>query len=219
MLTHLLSVLSRPALCAVSMLSLLLTPVPAFALDVRQQGYLERGTMQTTERGYEFVPDAPSGRFGGRYFRLSGSDDYVFYGLGGHPSIDWLWPTHKVNRSTWEIISASSGGLNFLERYQDTAEYTQGFARAGWIVMIGGFAALMGGLVYNLVPGNTREMQPIWFGVTGGIGAAGLVIWGGASSGAITNEALLDTSIDAYNREMAGRRRRAPLFVPPAIAP
>lgn len=194
-----------------SLLALALTAgaaAPAFAIDVRPQGYLERGTMQQTDEGYLFVPDAERNAHGGRYFRLSGSDVGVFYGLGSYPSVDWIWPSHHTYPALRDIIEASPAGLSDLNRYEDGAEYTQGFSRAGWLLLMGGLGALLGGLVYNFVPNNPREMQPIWFGVSGGVAAVGLSTFIFSQSLASQNEALLDQAIEAYNRDMAGRRMR-----------
>ena len=193
---------------------------PTLAAEVRPQGYLERGVLEWSDQGVIFVADSERGQRGGRWFRLEGSEMQVFYGLGGHPSTDWIWPTHTVSSSVWEIVNASPGGLNNLQRYQDAANYTQGFARAGMLVMIGGLGALGYGLIYNLTNASTppREMQPVWFISSAAALGAGLLLWGGSSAAAGTNEAMLDQAIDAYNREMAGRRRRGPMtspYVPP----
>jgi hypothetical protein len=193
---------------------------PALAAEVRPQGYLERGVLEWTDQGVIFVPDAERGQRGGRWFRLEGSEMSVFYGLGGTPGTDWIWPNHTVNSSVWEIINASPGGLNYLSRYQDAANYTTGFARAGMLVMLGGLGAIGYGLIYNFT-NNTdppREMQPVFFIASAAALGAGLLLWGGAQASAGTNEALLDQAIDAYNREMAGRRRRGPTtnpYMPP----
>lgn len=181
---------------------------PALAADVRPEGYLERGTMGYTDEGYVFIPDADHGAHGGRFFRLSGSDVGVFYGLGSFPSVDWIWPSHHTYPALRDIIEASPGGLSALNRYEDGAEYTQGFSRIGWLIMVGGLGALLGGLGYNLVPGNTREMQPIWFGASAGVAALGIATYVFSQSLASQNEALLDEAIQDYNRDMAGRRAR-----------
>jgi hypothetical protein len=193
-----------------STLAAVLLATPAYAVDVRPQGYLERGTMQQTEEGLMFVPDAERGQHGGRFFRLSGSDMGVFYGLGGNPNTDWLWPSHHTYPALKDIIEASPTGLSNLNRYDDGAEYTQGFSRVGWLLLVGGVGALLGGLVYNLIPNNKREMQPIWFGVSGGVAGLGLVTYGWSQGLAWQNEALLDQAVEAYNRDMAGKRRRNP---------
>jgi hypothetical protein len=201
-----------------SVLALILivaTPGVSLAADVRPQGFLERGTMMQTDDGYVFVSDADRNAHGGRFFRLSGSDIGVFYGLGSHPSVDWLWPSHHTYSGLKEIIEASPGGLSHLNRYEDGAEYTQGFSRAGWLLMVGGIGALLGGLVYNLIPNNTREMQPVWFGATAGVGAVGLSMFIFSQSLANQNEALLDQAIEAYNRDMAGKRGRVGFPTPP----
>ncbi len=186
---------------------------PAFAADVRPQGYLERGVLEWTDQGVLFIADSERGQRGGRWFRLEGSEMQVFYGLGGNPSTDWIWPTHTVNPSVWEIVNASPGGLNYLHRYQDAATYTTGFARAGMLVMLGGLGSLAYGLIYNLTS-TTREMQPAWYIGSGAAFGAGLLLWGSTQAAAGTNEALLDSALDAYNREMAGRRRRGPTTNP-----
>lgn len=186
---------------------------PAAAAEVRPQGYLERGVLESTDQGVLFVADSERGQRGGRWFRLEGSEMQVFYGLGGTPGTDWLWPTHTVSPAVWEIVNASPGGLNYLQRYQDAAAYTTGFARAGMLVMLGGLGALGYGLAYNLT-NSTREMQPAWFIGSGAALGAGMLLWGSTQAAAATNEALLDQAIDAYNREMAGRRRRGPTTNP-----
>lgn len=188
---------------------------PAQAVEVRPQGYLERGVLEWTDQGVVFMPDSERGQRGGRWFRLEGSEMQIFYGLGGSTGTDWLWPTHTVSSAVWDIISASPGGVNYLSRYQDGANYTQGFARAGSLVMYTGLLGAIGGFIYNLTLTNsTRELNPIWYLGAAGVFAAGLGIYAGASAGAGTNEALLDQAIDAYNREMAGRRRRGPVTNP-----
>jgi hypothetical protein len=200
--------LKRFVVCGVALALLVSNPGVTLAADVRPQGYLERGTMMQTDEGYVFVSDADRNAHGGRFFRLSGSDIGVFYGLGSHPSVDWLWPSHHTYSGLKEIIEASPGGLSHLNRYEDGAEYTQGFSRAGWLLMVGGIGALLGGLAYNLIPNNTREMQPVWFGATAGIGTVGLATFFFSQSLANQNEALLDQAIEAYNRDMAGKRGR-----------
>lgn len=195
--------------------SLLTAALPAQAAEIRPQGFLERGILEWTDQGVVFVPDAERGQRGGRWFRLEGSEMQVFYGLGGSPSTDWLWPSHTVSSAVWDIVSASPGGVNYLMRYQDGANYTSGFARAGWIVMIVGLGSAIGGFIYNLsLTSSTRELNPLWYAGAGGVFAAGLGVYGGAQAGAATNEALLDQAIDAYNREMSGRRRRGPTTNP-----
>lgn len=185
---------------------------PALALDaVRPSGYLERGQMLSGEGGPVFVPDSESGNHGGRYFRLSGSELGIFYGLGSHPSIDWFWPNHRVYTPVAQIIDASPAGLQLLTRYEAGADYTQGFARAGAIITFLALGATLGGFAYNLLPGNTREMQPIYFLGTGAGALAGLTLLTGSQLSASSNEALLNQAIDAYNRDMAGRRRFGPL--------
>ena len=90
---------------------------PAVALDaVRPSGFLERGQMVGSESGPVFVPDAESGTRGGRFFRLSGSELGIFYGLGSHPSIDWFWPNHRVYPAVAQIVDASPAGLRSLCR-------------------------------------------------------------------------------------------------------
>lgn len=187
-------------------------PGSAWALDaVRPSGFLERGQMVAGEAGAVFLPDQESGQHGGRYFRLSGSELGIFYGLGSHPSIDWIWPNHRVYAAVAQIVDASPAGLRLLTQYEGIADYTQGFARAGSLVALAGLGASLGGLGYNLLPGNTREMQPVFFLGTGGAFAAGLLLFMGAQLAASSNEALLDQAIDAYNRDMAGRRRFGPV--------
>lgn len=171
--------------------------------------------MQQTDDGYVFVPDADRGVHGGRYFRLSGSDLGIFYGLGSYPSVDWFWPSHHTYPALKDILEASPTGLSDLNRYEDGAEYTQGFSRVGWMLLIGGVGALLGGLGYNFLPNNPREMQPIWFGAAGGVAAVGLFTYVFSQSLASQNEALLDQAIAAYNRDMAGRRHHTPFAPPP----
>ena len=204
--------LNRMTACFVA--GSVLFAAPAFALDVRPQGYLERGTMQNTDEGYVFVPDAERRAHGGRYFRLSGSDLGVFYGLGSYENVDWIWPSHHIYPSLRDIIEASPSGLSNLQRYEDGAEYTQGYSRAGALLMYGGIASVLGGLVYNLIPNNTREMQPVWFAGSAGVGALGLAVFIFSQSLASQNEALLDQAIEAYNRDMAGRRARTQYMAP-----
>lgn len=202
-----------PAVCLLSVLAFLAPVLPAAAAEVRPQGYLERGVLEWTDGGVQFVSDSERMQRGGHWFRLEGSEMQVFYGLGGHPNVDWLWPTHTVSPAVWEIVNAFPGGLSYMMRYQDAATYTTGFARAGYLVMYGAAGALIGGLAYNLT-NPTREMQPVWFAASAGVLGAGILLAAGAGAGAATNESLLDQALDAYNREMAGRRRRGPTLNP-----
>jgi len=128
----------------------------------------------------------------------------------------------------WEIVSASPGGTSYMLRYQDAAAYTTGFARVGALVTFASLGAVLGGVGYNLT-NATREMQPGFFVGAGGALLAGLGLWAGASAAGGSSEALLDQAIDAYNRDLAGRRRRnagypptshpveAPVAGPPAV--
>ncbi|MEB3327960.1 MAG: hypothetical protein VKQ33_01875 [Candidatus Sericytochromatia bacterium] len=180
---------------------------PARADDIRPAGWLERGEFVARDEEVAYVPDAQRGRRGGRWFRLDGSEGHVFYGLGGHPGTDWLWPNHVASPFVWEIVSASPGGTSYLLRYQDAAAYTTGLARVGTLVALGSLAATLGGVGYNLT-NATREMQPVFFVGTGAALLAGVGLWAGATAAASSNEALLDQALDAYNRDLAGRRRR-----------
>jgi hypothetical protein len=189
---------------------------PARADEIRPAGWLERGEFVADDAGVTFVADVQRGRRGGRWFRLDGSEGHIFYGLGGHPATDWFWPNHVASSFVWEIVNASPGGTSYMLRYQDAAAYTTGFARVGAMVALGSLAATLGGVGYNLT-NATREMQPVFFLGTGAGLLAGVGLWAGAGAAAASNEALLDQALDAYNRDLAGRRRRNAGYAPDAV--
>lgn len=180
---------------------------PAQAIDIRPSGYLERGSLERTEAGMRFVPDAESGARNGRYFRVGGHDQLVTYGLGNHPITDWVWPSYQLKPHVRDLVTVSPGGLDRLVRYEDTQSYAEGFARVGALVLWGSLLTAAGGLTYNLLPGNAREMTPGFWYATGGAVVAGMLTFGLSHWSAMENYQILDDAIAAYNRDMAGKRR------------
>ena len=198
-----------------SALAVTLAAPAALASDIRPTGFLERGTIQGSEGQPQFVPDADHGAAGGRWFRVGGFDEPVFYGVGTHPGFDWLWPSHRTRPELKALKRASPGALSDLERYEQGQEYAQNWARMGTIVTLGALLAAAGGFAYGAVPSNPREMAPSFYYVSGGVGALGLLMYGTSSILAHDNQSLLDRAIANYNRDMAGRRRSpAPTLVP-----
>lgn len=203
------SVVSHRAPALLAALGLLLLPLaaPAAAIDVRPSGYLERGQLERDEAGMRFVPDSESGGRNGRYFRVGGHDLLVTYGLGNHPVSDWIWPSYHLKAHVRDLVVVSPGGLNRLVNYEEAQGYAEGFARVGALVLWGALATAAGGLTYNLLPGNAREMTPGFWYATGGAVAAGALTLGLSGWAAHDNFAMLDDAIAAYNRDMAGKRR------------
>jgi hypothetical protein len=183
---------------------------PAWAVDIRPSGYLERGTLEKTDEGVVFVPDAVSGRTGGRYFRLGGYDNLVTYGLGEHPAIDWFWPSYKLRPGVKDILAVSPGATGRMITYEESQDVPQSMARVGWLVLTGAVVTALGGLVYNKLPGNLREMQPNFWYATAGTATVGALMYGGGTWLAKGNEMMLDEAIAAYNRDMAGKRKLRP---------
>jgi hypothetical protein len=187
----------------------------ALASDIRPTGYLERGTMQPTQEGTAFVPDSAAEANGGRYMRVGGFDELVFYGVGSHPNLDWLWPNHRATPHLKELLRASPGSLSHLERYEAGQEYAQNWARMGMIIALGASLAAAGGYVYGALPSNPREMAPGFYYATGGVAALGALIFGTSTFIANDNQQILDRAIASYNRDMAGRRKtQQPTLVP-----
>lgn len=199
---------SKP-LSALLTLTLLAAPAPALAQSApRSPGYLERGTLvDTDEGGKRFVPDAESGEKHGRYFRVGGSDRMIFYGIGSHPVADRFWPSFGVRPPLRDVVSASPAGLDRLLQYKDAQVGVEGVVQGGYLVFWGGLLATAGGLAYNFYPGNPREMQPLFLVGTGVAAVAGLVTFIGATAAANENQRLLDAAIEAYNKDLAGRRK------------
>lgn len=192
---------------ALALAASLVTASPAFALDVRPSGYLERGQLDRTEAGLRFIPDSESGGQNGRYFRVGGHDLLVTYGLGNHPVADWVWPSYHLKAHVRDLVVVSPGGLSRLVRYEEAQGYAEGFARVGALILGGAIATAIGGLGYNFMPGNAREMTPGFWYATGGALTAGLLTVGLSNWAAHDNLTMLDEAIAAYNRDMAGKRR------------
>ena len=142
-------------------------------------------------------------------------DELVFYGVGGHPNLDWLWPNHRATPHLKELLRASPGSLSHLERYEAGQEYAQNWARMGMIVALGASLAAAGGYVYGALPSNPREMAPSFYYATGGVAALGALMFGTSTFIANDNQQILDRAIANYNRDMAGRRKtQQPTLVP-----
>jgi hypothetical protein len=187
---------------------------PVLASDIRPAGYLERGTIQGSEGQPTFVPDTSTGA-GGRYFRIGGFDELVFYGLGTHPVLDMVWPSYRTRPQLKELMRVSPGALSHLERYEQNQEYMQNWARMGMVIAMGGLLAAAGGYAYGAIPSNPREMAPGFYYATGGVAALGLTMFGTSAIVANDNQAMLDRAIANYNRDMAGRRKtQQPTLVP-----
>jgi hypothetical protein len=184
-----------------------LSCAPAFASDIRPSGYLERGSIQGTEGEPQFVPDSATNASGGRYCRVGGYDELVFYGVGTHPAIDWFWPSYRTQPQLKEILRASPGATSYLDRYDEAEEHAQNWARMGFLITVGAALAAAGGLAYSAIPTNPREMAPSFYYGTAGVAVLGLAFWGGSTLVAHDNQAWLDRAIDNYNRDMAGRRK------------
>lgn len=202
--------LVTPTALLTTTLAAVLSAAPALASDIRPTGYLERGTLQSSEGQPAFVPGA-----GGRYFRVGGFDELVFYGLGTHPVLDWLWPSYRTRPQLKELMRASTGALSQLERYEQSQEYMQNWARMGTLITLGALGAAAGGFAYGALPGNLREMAPGYFYATGGVAALGLAVFGTSAIVANDNQGLLDRAIANYNQDMAGRRKtQQPTLMP-----
>ena len=161
-----------------------------------------------------FVPDATSGKVGGRYFRLGGYDNLVTYGVGENPLIDWLWPSYRLRTSVKDILAVSPRATTPMIAYDEAQDYAQTFARVGWLAFWSAAATAVGGLVYDKLPGNAREMQPGFWYATAGAATAGALMFGGAHWVATDNQQMLDEAIAAYNRDMAGKRKLRPPVSP-----
>lgn len=158
-----------------------------------------------------FVPDLERNVTSGRYFRVGGSEDAVFYGLGQEPVLDALWPNYTLKPELRRLLEASPGAVRELARYDDTRAQVEGVSRLGWLLLVGGSAAVLGGLAYDYWPGNAREMQRAHYWAAGGVAGAGLALFGGGTWAAHSNYDVLEDAIAAYNRDPALRR--------PALAP
>lgn len=199
--------LVKPTALVATAVMAALACAPAFADDIRPTSYLERGTIQSGEAGPQFVPDSAVNAAGGRYFRLGGYDELVFYGLGSHPAIDWFWPSYRCQPQLKEVVRTSAGALDSLERYEAAQDNTQNWARMGFLITLGAALAAAGGFAYGAIPANPREMAPSFYYATGGVAALGLALWGGSTIILKDNQSLLDRAIATYNRDMAGRRK------------
>jgi hypothetical protein len=180
----------------------------ADALAAKPVGYLERGRMESVEGVVTFVSDSEAELTGGRYLRLHDVTSRVFYGVGAHPVLDYWWPAYSANGALSDIITVSAGGLSYLERYQTEARQSEGFARLAWLGLLGGTVGFAGSLIYNALPGNTREVQPALLIGSGLLTALGGVGFVSVTLGTATHDALLDQAIAAYNRDLTIVRNR-----------
>lgn len=199
--------ITKPTALLAAAMTAVFACTPAFADDIRPTSYLERGSVQAGEAGPQFMPDSAVNAAHGRYFRLGGYDELVFYGLGTHPAVDWFWPSYRCQPQLKEVVRTSAGALDFLERYEAAQENTQNWARMGFLITLGAALAAAGGFGYGAIPANPREMAPSFYYATGGVAALGLALWGGSTVILNDNQTLLDRAIATYNRDMAGRRK------------
>jgi hypothetical protein len=141
-------------------MSLQAEPAPASFWHRRS---LERGVLDPNNNNL-FTPDIT-----GHYVRYGGPKGQVFYGIGKSPLWDTLLPDLTLNDQLRDMLKQDPGVFRASTDYQSSAQITQGLVAGSTIGFTSVALVLLGGLIYDRFPGNTREMRPAFYGVSLGL--------------------------------------------------